>query len=297
MHDLEQVCETEWFIVKFLSLPFLTHLCYADVCHPYDFVLSGCRLDLKSVLVSCGSLSTTAIECCIDKINRIATRGKSIVKSVEMQPFRRKTPPFTWICSRVLYLFVSILRICLGNHMISYIILNKYARANFSKSNKIARARWAIRENCAFQGARLIESKRFDWPSEFLWSLTNQNACFLTSLCTELTLFFTVYKKNCTALNQSEWRNFCRVCYRYQTSWYGWNFHRKMATKQSFRALALRQSDNFPCDLEFKLFKYSERRAPLRTSTAIDSFEDFDFVTREKSVLYRFYFILKNEGS
>ena len=93
MHGLEQVCETEWFIIKFLSVPFLTHLCDADVCHPYDFVLRGCKLDLKSVLVSCCSLSTTAKECCIEEINRIVTRGKSIVKSVVTQLFRRKTPP------------------------------------------------------------------------------------------------------------------------------------------------------------------------------------------------------------
>ena len=33
--------------------------------------------------------------------------------------------------------------LCIGNHMISSAIWNKYARVNFSKTNKIAPALWA----------------------------------------------------------------------------------------------------------------------------------------------------------
>ena len=63
--------------------------------------------------------------------------------------------------------------------------------------------------NCAIQGVRLIWKQKIWLPiCEFLWSLTNQNAWFVSSFCTELTLFFTVFEKNCTALNQSKWRNF-----------------------------------------------------------------------------------------
>ena len=63
--------------------------------------------------------------------------------------------------------------------------------------------------NCAIQGVRLIWKQKI-WLAicKFLWSLTNQNAWFVSSSCTELTLFCTVFEKNCTALNQSEWRNF-----------------------------------------------------------------------------------------
>ena len=38
--------------------------------------------------------------------------------------------------------------------------------------------------------------------------MTDHNAWFVSSFYTELTHFCTVLKKNCTALNQSEWRNF-----------------------------------------------------------------------------------------
>ena len=63
--------------------------------------------------------------------------------------------------------------------------------------------------NCAIQGVRLIRKQKI-WLAicKFLWSLTNQNAWFVSSFCTELTLFCTVFEKNCTALNQSKWRNF-----------------------------------------------------------------------------------------
>ena len=63
--------------------------------------------------------------------------------------------------------------------------------------------------NCAIQGVCLIWKQKI-WLAicEFLWSLTNQNSWFVSSFFTELTLFCTVFKENCTALNQSEWRNF-----------------------------------------------------------------------------------------
>ena len=52
-----------------------------------------------------------------------------------------------------------------------------------------------------------FENKRFDWAiCEFLWSLTNQNAWFVSSFSTELTLFCTVLKKKTAVLltNQNE---------------------------------------------------------------------------------------------
>ena len=55
-----------------------------------------------------------------------------------------------------------------------------------------------------------FESKRFDWPSvSFFDHWLIGILVFFSSFCTELTLFCTVKKKkNCSALNQSEWRNF-----------------------------------------------------------------------------------------
>ena len=63
--------------------------------------------------------------------------------------------------------------------------------------------------NCAIQGVRSIWKQKI-WLAifKFLWSLTNQNAWFASSFCTELTLFCTAFEKNCTVLNQSKWRNF-----------------------------------------------------------------------------------------
>ena len=71
--------------------------------------------------------------------------------------------------------------------------------------------------NCAIQGVRLIWKQKI-WLAicEFLWSLTNQNAWFVSSFCSELTFFCTVFEKNCTALNQSKWRNFFMYIIRYQ---------------------------------------------------------------------------------
>ena len=70
-----------------------------------------------------------------------------------------------------------------------------------------SRKNYAI--NCAIKGLRLIWKQKI-WLAicKFLWSLTNQNARVVSSFCTELTLFCTVFEKNCTALNQSKWRNF-----------------------------------------------------------------------------------------
>jgi len=50
--------------------------------------------------------------------------------------------------------------------------------------------------NCAIQDVRLIWKQKI-WFAicEFRWSLTNQNAWFVTSFCTEFTLFCTVKKK------------------------------------------------------------------------------------------------------
>ena len=70
--------------------------------------------------------------------------------------------------------------------------------------------------NCTIQGVRLIWKQKI-WLAicEFLWSLVNHNAWSISSFCTELTLFCTVKKKNCTALNQSEWRNFFMIIIRF----------------------------------------------------------------------------------
>ena len=69
-------------------------------------------------------------------------------------------------------------------------------------------------KNCAIniiaiQGVRLIWKQKI-WLAicEFLWSLTNHNAWFVSSFSTELLNSSALFKKNCTALNQSEWRNF-----------------------------------------------------------------------------------------
>ena len=73
--------------------------------------------------------------------------------------------------------------------------------------------------NCAIQGVRLIWRQK-NWLAicKFLWSLTNQNALFVSSFCTELTLFCTVLEKNCTALNQSKWRIFFMYIIRSETA-------------------------------------------------------------------------------
>ena len=68
-----------------------------------------------------------------------------------------------------------------------------------------------------------FESKRFDWPSvSFLWSLTNQNAWFVTSFCTKLTLFFRKKKnkKKNALLLTSQNEDICsRIIVRYHKSW------------------------------------------------------------------------------
>ena len=50
--------------------------------------------------------------------------------------------------------------------------------------------------NCAIEGVRLIWKQKI-WLAicEFHWSVTNQNAGFVSSFCNELTLFCTVKKK------------------------------------------------------------------------------------------------------
>ena len=55
--------------------------------------------------------------------------------------------------------------------------------------------------NCSIQGVRLIWKQKI-WLAicEFLWSLTNQNAWFVSSFCTELALFCTVLKKTALLL-------------------------------------------------------------------------------------------------
>ena len=69
------------------------------------------------------------------------------------------------------------------------------------------RAYLAIRENCAINCA--IQGVSLIWKiwlaiREFLWSLTNQNAWFVTSFCTQLTPFCNVFKKTALLLtNQS----------------------------------------------------------------------------------------------
>ena len=69
----------------------------------------------------------------------------------------------------------------------------------------------AIREKLRHQlrhPGRELDLKRKDLICKFFWSLTNENAWFVSSFCSELTVFCTVFEKNCSALNQSKWRNF-----------------------------------------------------------------------------------------
>ena len=93
------------------------------------------------------------------------------------------------------------------------------------------------RKNCAIQGVCLI-SKQKTWLTicKFLWSLTNQNAWFVSSFCTELTLFCTVFEKNYTALNQSKWRNFFMYIIKVENVLL--LFHCWVIRKQSFLSLA-----------------------------------------------------------
>ena len=66
------------------------------------------------------------------------------------------------------------------------------------KRTHITQSRKNCAMNCAIQGVRLIWKQK-NWLAicEFLWSLTNQNAWFVSFFffCTELTLFCTVQKK------------------------------------------------------------------------------------------------------
>ena len=63
-----------------------------------------------------------------------------------------------------------------------------------SRSNaRVSRNQGKIAPSIApSRGCAWFENKRFDWPSVSFWSLTNQNAWFVSSFCTELTLFCTV---------------------------------------------------------------------------------------------------------
>ena len=88
-------------------------------------------------------------------------------------------------------------------YMKNFEMVTQKKRTRITQSGK----NYAI--NCAIQGVRLIWKQKI-WLAicKFLRSLTNQNAWFVSSFCTELTLFCTVFEKNCTALNQSKWRDF-----------------------------------------------------------------------------------------
>ena len=71
----------------------------------------------------------------------------------------------------------------------------------------------AIRENyainCAIQGAcAWFENKRLDWPSVSFFDHWPIRMLGLFLLFALNYLFCTVFEKNCTALNQSKWRNF-----------------------------------------------------------------------------------------
>ena len=81
--------------------------------------------------------------------------------------------------------------------------------------------------NSAIQGVRLIWKQKI-WLAicKFLWSLTNQNAWFVSS-------FLHCLKKNSITLNQSKWRNFfmyiisiengyehIRILYSIDDSWF-----------------------------------------------------------------------------
>ena len=86
------------------------------------------------------------------------------------------------------------------------------------KRTHITQSRKNCAINCAINGVRLIWKQKI-WLAifDFLWSLTNQNAWFVSSFCAELTLFCTVFKRNCPALNQSEWRKFFMYIIMYET--------------------------------------------------------------------------------
>ena len=54
--------------------------------------------------------------------------------------------------------------------------------------------------NCAIQGVRLIWKQKIWLAICVSLIIANQNAWFVTSFCTELTLFFTVLKKTALLL-------------------------------------------------------------------------------------------------
>ena len=74
-------------------------------------------------------------------------------------------------------------------------MVKKKKRTCFTLSGK----NYAI--NCAIQGVRLIWKQKI-WLAicKFLWSLTNQNAWFVSSFCTEITIFCTVFEKTALLL-------------------------------------------------------------------------------------------------
>ena len=77
------------------------------------------------------------------------------------------------------------------------LLINNIYEKNFEMVEQMERTRnTKSGKNCAIQGVRLIWKQKI-WLviCEFLWSLTNQNAWFVSSFCTELTLFCTVFKK------------------------------------------------------------------------------------------------------
>ena len=85
---------------------------------------------------------------------------------------------------------------------IMWLIMNNKHEKNLGwlKQKKRTRITQSGR-NCAIQGTHLIRKQKI-WLAiyAFLWSLSNQNGWFVTSFCTELTLFCTVYKKKSALL-------------------------------------------------------------------------------------------------
>ena len=86
-------------------------------------------------------------------------------------------------------------------------IHGKISRLLSRRNARIPRNQGKLRHQLRHPG-HALDLKTKDLIGHLWVSLINQNAWFVSSFCTELTLFCAVLAKNCTALNQLEWRNF-----------------------------------------------------------------------------------------
>ena len=114
-----------------------------------------------------------------------------------------------------------------NKYIILYIKNFKIAKQKKLMCNTQSGKNYAI--NCAIQGVRLIWKQKI-WLTicKFLWSLTNQNAWFVSSFCTELTVtvcysFLHCFKKNGLLLTNQNGENFLCILWVYDCIKNTWN--------------------------------------------------------------------------